>query len=325
MSYKRTISIKNKLIGIIFFISLISFGVIYITTIIRKINLEKEEFAKDYAITTKLIASYCIVPLDFGFNEEIDKIFENLKTQPNILSACLYNSEGKIFSCYQKESSAQKLEIPKRNENTYFTANSLIIYEPLFQNNKEIGKLYMQISLDSFNSEISLFKREILLTISLQLILVYFLAYFLQRIITNPILKLHNFALEIGKNHDYSKRIATIPFDEIGILYSSFNSMIETVEMREQQINKDKLALKEKNEEYLAINEELQEKNAELLQAKKVATENEKKFKSMIDTSPLAIYMSNGIEQKAEYINPTFIKLFGYEPEEISDIFEWFN
>ncbi len=58
-------------------------------------------------------------------------------------------------------------------------------------------------------------------------------------------------------------------------------------------------------------------------QAEEALLESELKFKAIADTSPLAIYMSAGIEQKAEYINPTFINLFGYEIEEVPSANEW--
>ncbi|MCP3892953.1 MAG: transporter substrate-binding domain-containing protein [Desulfobulbaceae bacterium] len=51
--------------------------------------------------------------------------------------------------------------------------------------------------------------------------------------------------------------------------------------------------------------------------------ESEAKFRAMSETSPLAIYMSEGIEQKAEYINPTFIKFFGYTIEDVPTVEQW--
>ena len=51
--------------------------------------------------------------------------------------------------------------------------------------------------------------------------------------------------------------------------------------------------------------------------------ESEEKFRTIADTSPLAIYMSTGIEQKAEYVNQTFIKKFGYTMEEVPTVKEW--
>jgi PAS domain S-box-containing protein len=45
--------------------------------------------------------------------------------------------------------------------------------------------------------------------------------------------------------------------------------------------------------------------------------------KAITDHSPLAIYMSSGIAQRAEYINPAFIKLFGYRIEEVATVANW--
>ena len=50
---------------------------------------------------------------------------------------------------------------------------------------------------------------------------------------------------------------------------------------------------------------------------------NENKFKLMNDSSPLAIYFSIGAEHKAEYINPMFIKLFGYTIDDIPTATQW--
>ena len=48
------------------------------------------------------------------------------------------------------------------------------------------------------------------------------------------------------------------------------------------------------------------------------------RFKAMTDSSPLAIYMSSGgVEQRAEYINPTFTELFGYTIEDVPSVGEW--
>ncbi|MBI5309063.1 MAG: response regulator, partial [Planctomycetes bacterium] len=50
---------------------------------------------------------------------------------------------------------------------------------------------------------------------------------------------------------------------------------------------------------------------------------SEERFKALADTSPLAIYLSVGLEQKADYINPTFVRLFGYTLDEIPTAEHW--
>jgi len=57
--------------------------------------------------------------------------------------------------------------------------------------------------------------------------------------------------------------------------------------------------------------------------SEKALRESEEKFRAIADTSPLAIYMSEGIEQKAVYINPTFATLFGYTIDEVPTADHW--
>jgi diguanylate cyclase (GGDEF)-like protein/PAS domain S-box-containing protein len=69
----------------------------------------------------------------------------------------------------------------------------------------------------------------------------------------------------------------------------------------------------------IAVVEDITERK----QVEDALAEREKLFKAITDTSPLAIYMSAGLEQRAEYINPTFIRLFGYTLDEVPSAAEW--
>lgn len=50
---------------------------------------------------------------------------------------------------------------------------------------------------------------------------------------------------------------------------------------------------------------------------------SEATFRVMVDTFPMAIYLSTGIEQKSEYVNPMMIKMFGYTLGDIPTIEHW--
>jgi PAS domain S-box-containing protein len=74
----------------------------------------------------------------------------------------------------------------------------------------------------------------------------------------------------------------------------------------------------------IAIDTTIQKQTEQLLvAAKETAEESQKKFKAIADTSPMAIYISKGVEQVAEYINPTFYNLFGYSYDEVSEVALW--
>lgn len=55
----------------------------------------------------------------------------------------------------------------------------------------------------------------------------------------------------------------------------------------------------------------------------KALQESEMIFKTMVELSPVAIYMSEGLEENGLYINPKFVELFGYTIDEIPSIDKW--
>jgi PAS domain S-box-containing protein/putative nucleotidyltransferase with HDIG domain len=57
--------------------------------------------------------------------------------------------------------------------------------------------------------------------------------------------------------------------------------------------------------------------------AENALKESEETFKAMVETMPLAIYLSVGVEQISEYISPTMVKLFGYTMEDIPTVAKW--
>ncbi|MBN1116927.1 MAG: PAS domain S-box protein, partial [Bacteroidales bacterium] len=59
--------------------------------------------------------------------------------------------------------------------------------------------------------------------------------------------------------------------------------------------------------------------------AKEKAEESQRKFKAIADTSPLALYISKGVRQVLEYINPTFYRLFGYKYKEVNEVALWWK
>lgn len=59
-------------------------------------------------------------------------------------------------------------------------------------------------------------------------------------------------------------------------------------------------------------------KNAEINLRK-----SEEKFRSIIDSIPLAIHLTTQVEQISEYLNPTMVKMFGYTLEEIPSAAQW--
>ena len=89
------------------------------------------------------------------------------------------------------------------------------------------------------------------------------LGYFISKSIANPIIKLRDVTLEIGKG-DLSKRAEVGSRDEIGELAASFNRMTDEIQKRNEELQTMNEELRSTNEELETSNEELQSTTEEL-------------------------------------------------------------
>jgi diguanylate cyclase (GGDEF)-like protein/PAS domain S-box-containing protein len=71
------------------------------------------------------------------------------------------------------------------------------------------------------------------------------------------------------------------------------------------------------------INEGFIEDISERKRVELALTSSEKMFRAIAETSPMAICISTGIEQRAEYYNPAFFSFFGYTLDEVPSVAEW--
>ncbi len=127
-----------------------------------------------------------------------------------------------------------------------------------------------------------------------------------------------------SENNDYSFIFLTVDNSIETVVKAMKNGAMDFIVKSGDLKNE----LLEKIEKVYNIHKNKIEKNRiekELKIAQKEIEQNEKKFRALADTSPLAIYMSTGEEQKADYINHNFINLFGYNINEVPTIEHWWK
>ncbi len=100
---------------------------------------------------------------------------------------------------------------------------------------------------------------------------------------------------------------------------NSFLSFLKKARTESITIDLDTIQIDEFKEVAISTNRMLEDR----IIAEEALKKSEERFKALADTAPFAIYMSEGIEQKAMYINPTFFKLFGYTIQEVPTVDHW--
>lgn len=271
MRFFQNFSIKSKLIGIILLVSILTLGTGFTLVIINNIETFKEDMLNNILVNARLFGDNCVTAMVFEDKKGAAEILQKLETIPSIMNGYVYDESGDLFAVYNR--SGNKIIPPRLNEKpaAEFKGKYLHVVQPVIYQGQKYGTIYLRASTVVLDNKI---KNYLITMMSLMvglMLLSYFLAHKLQKILSGPILKLVNVTKKISKKADFSVRVEKEGNDEIGALYDGFNEMMEQIQMRRQERDKAEEELRNHQEhlEDLVKNRtsELEEKTLELEQA----------------------------------------------------------
>ncbi len=259
MAFINNISIRHK---IIFLILIIYIPIASIGLAIFSINenLNQRRIIKQNAqLMAKYTAEYCSAPLFFGNSEETSEILNLLDEYPNLVFAAIYDMDGHLFDYINPSSdsipdllweyhSIDSIAIVQ-NSSTVDKSESVIAKVPITYNRNKFGTFILKLSLQQAKFSSNKNIRMACIIASLLLLLTYILATIVQKNITRPITALTKVAEEIRKKANFSIRLEHKSQDEIGLLYTRFNNMLEEIELREKKRDKTEKMLQEAKSE----------------------------------------------------------------------------
>ncbi len=276
--------IRTKLVVIIMSASIIAILTGLVTYQIFDRISSRNEMKKNAGLNAALVGQYSIVPLLFDYKDEAKDVLSKLKSMPSVLDACIYNSDGKIFSYYHTTQDSSYIFPNPENRKPGFSKGYLHVYNDIIFDGKNYGTLYLRISAVELKEK---FIKNILVMLILLLILftpVYFIANRLQRFISKPILNLAELTKTISQNQDFSIRLKSHGDDEVGILYDQFNNFLSQILKRQKE------------------RDEAEKEIAFLAQVLRSI----KEFVSITDA-----------DNKITFVNQSWLKTFGYTEEEV--------
>ncbi len=210
---------------------------------------------KDLAVLTKLTAMNNAAAVMFEDASGIKQMLANLHIAPNIESAALYNSDGKLLGRFQRQNSAYS---PPENlpESDIVVSPGLIsVSQPITVDNERIGGIYIASSTVQLEQLIQQLI-HILVYISLGVLLVTILfASYLQQLITRPILELTRLMNSITNSQDFSARARQTSNDETGTLIQGFNHLMDEIQSRDETLQQNNLELTQAQQEALNASE----------------------------------------------------------------------
>jgi len=288
MKILQNLSLKNKLIIIILAIVLSSVIVLFSTFIINDIRFFKNEMISVSKMTAKIVGVDCVPPLTFNDVKGGDEILLKLNDIESVEYACIYDNNQQIFSEFGDALDTDVFGLFENSNGALFDNNYLYVLQSIDYNGQKYGDIYLRLSTAQLDQRIynHIFIMSFIAVVVL--LLAYFLALGFQKLISQPILSLADVTETISKSADYSQKVTKNSNDEIGILYDSFNNMLEQIHLREKERNT----------------------------AEKALYESEAKYRNYINFAPHGIIVTNEEGNFVE-VNDMVCNITGYTREEL--------
>lgn len=187
---------------------------------------------------SQIVADNSTAALSFNDEADAGETLGTLRAEKDIVAAAIYDAQGRRMAEYRTRGAttpAQLTSLPP--EGHAFSFNELIVYEPIVQERRTLGTLFIRSSLAAMHQRFLLYGLVILCILGVSSLVAFALSSRLQQRITDPIQNLAETAQAIAAQGDYSRRAARYGNDELGALTEAFNRMLDEIKEREQRLS----------------------------------------------------------------------------------------
>ena len=226
----------------------------------------RSEMENDLATLAELIGSNSTAALAFNDAKAAQEILQGLRSQPHIVSACIYSVGGEVFATYRRQDGQRESSPPAvQSTGTEYKGNRLVLFDRITLDGQMIGTVYLESDLMALRSRLHRYLAIISLILIASLLVAYWIASKLQRVISDPILRLAQTVHVVSIEKNYSTRAVPHDKDEVGLLIDGFNEMLSQIQHRDQELEDHRKHLED---EVAARTAELVQVNADLTVAK---------------------------------------------------------
>ena len=234
----RHISIRNKLILMQVFTSVIVLGLCFGAFVISHIRDYKQRKAENMVGFAQVIATNSVSAIQFQDNETAKEILGDLKkVAPEIINASILDSQKNVFASYTKPSEDTfHFHIPPFMVKKFeYTSKYLLVYNDIINNNEVIGTVCLRVNLEELNKI-----KETQYQIAIVLLIVgvglsFLIAFIMQQYISRRLLYLVNTMKQVSETGDYNHHVNTEGNDEISTLSLVYNDLMDQVMLSQQK------------------------------------------------------------------------------------------
>ena len=193
-----------------------------------------------------IIGSNTIAALSFDDADSARLTLSMLKEEGDIVSANLFSEKGILFANYQRDERNPPYTLPDKTSG-YIDDKPYVVVPVMFEA-AVIGKLLLVSDFSYWKQRQRFHLYTALGVLLLSFAVALLISSRLQRVVSEPVLKLAETARRITETNDYSMRAKKLSMDETGRLADDFNSMLDQIQVKDSELQKITELLEEKVE-----------------------------------------------------------------------------
>jgi len=266
-------------IGIVVFIIFSSFS--YNMFVAYQYN--KNLFIDQSSLQTEFIADNIVEPLLYLDKKAIQEKLLLLGKYKDIFQVSVYDKHNKLIILYSPtDTDINSTQISKDKEYIFLkdsnvvnsiNSNLFIIRHNISLNSINYGYLYLIKSTATLNNFFKQAIYDTILFLSILLIIAILFTIKVSNIFINPIVRLSETIIGLAKTNNYSTKLTYAQTNEIGKLYHSFNSLFESIDTQQKNLQNLNNELEDRVH---SRTKELQESLSQLKKAQSQLIESEK-------------------------------------------------
>ena len=210
-----------------------------------------------------IIAAHNTAAVLFGDTVAAEETLNFLERHENIEAAGIFDINGDEFASYRKPGFTLALpDAQAQPENILFWESHVETFRRIIHDGDMIGHVYIRSNLDEIQRHLLAYLGIVAIVFVVSLLVALVLGAQLQRIVSDPLLRLSALARKITTDKNYSLRAAGTTRDELGHLITDFNGMLDEIQARDDELEQHRIQLEDRVAqrtcELKAANEELE-------------------------------------------------------------------
>jgi methyl-accepting chemotaxis protein len=193
------------------------------------------------SIEAQIIGSNAVSPLIFNDPRSAESTLSALRASPHIIYAGIYTPKGRFFAGYSRQPDVSTVDLPAfghgQDDSYAFKRGEFGLVHTIVFQGKPAGIVYIRSDLGAMYDRLRSYTVILLVILGASLVAALALSRILQRVISQPILRLAETARHVSRDKDYSVRAqATGDRDEVALLVDAFNGMLVEIHKRDRAL-----------------------------------------------------------------------------------------